>query len=172
MNPNRPAFVLLLLGAWAATLAQVDARPRGGKHPADVAGHVGAHRPAGTAKRPPNAAPTAPARNAIGIVTQPTGVGAAKQVTGAPPAAAVKPNAINTHLGTVVVAPSMPSGAGRIGSTTNPANAVRAVPSAVPLHAGGINGTGIAHPSSTLGTIGGPAKIAGGISGTGMKKKR
>jgi hypothetical protein len=30
----------------------------------------------------------------------------------------------------------------------------------------------MARPSTTLGTIGGPAKVAGGISGTGMQKKR
>ena len=58
------------------------------------------------------------------------------------------------------------------GSTTNPANAVRAVPSGPPAHTGGINGTGMVRPSNTLGTIGGPAKLAGGISGTGMQKKR
>jgi hypothetical protein len=66
----------------------------------------------------------------------------------------------------------VPAGAGKIGSTTNPVNAVRAAPSAPPAHAGGINGTGMAHPSSILGTIGGPAKVAAGISGTRMQKKK
>ncbi len=161
-----------VLGAWAAMFAQADARPHSGKHPAKAAQHVGTHRPPGFAIRPPNA-PTAPARNAIGAVTQPPGVGfgTAKQPTGAAPAAAVKPNAINAHVGTGVTAASIPAGAAKIGSTTNPANAVRAAPSAVAAHAGGINGTGMAHPSSTLGTIGGPAKRTTGITGTGMRQK-
>jgi len=175
MNPTRQFFAVLVLGAWAATLVQADARPRGGKHAANAAQHVGPQHPAGFAKPRRNAAPVAPARNAIGAVTQPAGVGpiTAPHTMGAAPATrAVNPHPINAHIGAGVVSPSLPGGAGKIGSTTNPANAVRAVPSGLPAHAGGINGTGMTHPSSTLGTIGGPAMVATGISGTGMKQKR
>jgi hypothetical protein len=84
----------------------------------------------------------------------------------------VKPNVVGTHAGTTALTPSLPAGAGRIGTTTSPANAVRAAPSAPLAHAGGINGTGMTHRSNTLGTIGGPAKVATGITGTGMKQKR
>jgi hypothetical protein len=172
MNLTRQLFAVLVLGAWAATLAQADARPRSGKHQTNATGHVGTHQPAGAAKGRGNASSAAPApvRNAIGVATQPAAVGANGAAKGT--SAAVKPNAIDTHVGTSVVPPSVPAGAGRIGSTTNPLNAVRAAPSASPAHAGGINGTGMARPSTTLGTIGGPAKVAGGISGTGMQKKR
>jgi hypothetical protein len=172
MNLTRQLLAVLVLGAWAAAPAQADARPRSGKHQTNAAGHVGAHQAAGTAKGRANAPAAAPApvRNAIGVATQPVAVGANGAAKGTN--AAVKPNAIDTHIGTIVVPPSVPAGAGRIGSTTNPVNAVRAVPLAPPAHAGGINGTGMARRSSTLGTIGGPAKVAGGISGTGMQKKR
>ena len=172
MNLTRQLFTVLVLGAWTATLAQADARPRGGKHPTNAAGHVGTHQPAGAAKARGNASSAAPApvRNAIGVATQPATVGATGVAKGA--GAAVKPNAIDPRVGTSILPPSVPAGAGKIGSTTNPVNAVRAAPSAPPAHAGGINGTGMAHPSSILGTIGGPAKVAGGISGTGMQKRK
>ena len=171
MKLTRRIWVVLVLVACAATFAQADARPRGAKHPANAAGHVGTHHSAGLAKPLRNAAPAAPARNAIGVATQPAGVGLGTTAH-APPATVVKPNAINAHLGTGVVSPSLPAGAGKIGSTTNPASAMRAAPSVAPVHAGGINGTGMAHPSSTLGTVGGPAKVATGITGTGIQKKR
>jgi hypothetical protein len=172
MNLTRQLFAVLVLGAWAATLAQADARPRSGKHPINAAGHVRTHQPAGAAKARRNASPavSAPVRNAIGVTTQPASAGANGAAKGT--SAAVKPNAIDPHIGTTVVPPSVPAAAGRIGSTTNPANAVRAAPSALPAHAGGINGTAMARSSSSLGTIGGPAKVAGGISGTGMQKKK
>jgi hypothetical protein len=172
MKLTQKVFALLVLGAWAATLAQADARPRTGKHPANTAGHAGTHQASGAAKVRGNASPAAPApvRNAIGVATQPAAVGATGTAKGT--SAAVKPNAIDTHIGTSVVPTPVPAGAGKIGSTTNPAYAVRAAPSAPLAHAGGINGTGMARSGSTLGTIGGPAKIAGGISGTGIKQKR
>jgi hypothetical protein len=172
MNLTRQLFAVLVLGVGAAALAQADARPRSGKHPGNAAGHVGTHQPGGAAKARGNAPAAAPApvRNAIGVATQPVAVGANGAAKGTN--AVVKPNAIDTRIGTIVVPPSVPAGAGRIGSTTNPVNAVRAVPLAPPAHAGGINGTGMARPSTTLGTIGGPAKVAGGISGTGMQKKK
>jgi hypothetical protein len=173
MNLIRKNFALLALATWAATLAQADARPRGGKHPANAAAHVGTHhQPAAKGRGNASPAVLAPARNAIGVTTQPAAVGASGPAKGT--GVVVKPNAIDTHIGTNVVPRSMPAGTGNIGSTTNPANAVRAVPvpSAPPAHAGGINGTGMARPNTTLGTIGGPAKVAGGISGTGMQKKK
>jgi hypothetical protein len=172
MKLTRKVFALLMLGACAATLAQADARPRSGKHPANTAGHAGTHHPAGAARVRGNASPAAPApvRNAIGVATQPVAVGATGVAKGTN--AAVKPNAIDTHIGTTVVPTPVPAGAGKLGSTTNPAYAVRAAPAPPPMHAGGINGTGMARSGSTLGTIGGPAKIAGGISGTGMQKKK
>ena len=171
MKSTRRSFAILVLGAWAATLAQADARPRGGKHQANGASHIGAHQAAGAARGRGNASSAAPApvRNAIGVATQPAAVGATGAAKGT--SVAVRPNVIDTHIGTAVVPPSVPAGAGRIGSTTNPVNAVRAVPSG-PAHAGGINGTAMARPNTTPGTIGGPAKIAGGITGTGMQKKR
>jgi hypothetical protein len=175
MNLTHQILAVLVLGIWAATLAQADARPRGGKNAADPAGHVGTHRPTGLAKPLRNAAPVAPVRNAIGAATQPPGVGlgTAPHSTGnAPAPGAVNPKTINAHVGMGVVTPTVPAGAGKIGSTTNPANAVRAVPSAMPTHTGGINGTGMTHFGSTPGTIGGPAKLATGITGTGMQKKK
>jgi len=175
MNVTRQVFAVLAIGAWVGTFAQAEARPRGANHPANAAGHVGQHRPAGLAKPYRSAAPVAPIRNAIGAATRATGAGSgapAPVTGGASAATTVKPNAINPHIGTGVVSPSLPAGAGKIGSTTNPANAMRAAPSAVPVHAGGINGTGMPHPSNTLGTIGGPAKLATGITGTGMQRKR
>jgi hypothetical protein len=175
MKLTHQILAVLVLGIWVAALAQADARPRGGKHAGDAAGHAGAHRPAGLAKPLRNATPVAPIRNAIGAVTPPAGVGSgtATHALGVgSPVPVVKPNAINAHIGTGVVSPTGPTGAGKIGSTTNPANAVRAAPSAMPAHTGGINGTGMAHPSNTLGTIGGPAKLATGITGTGMRPKK
>ena len=172
MNLSRQLFAVVMVGACAATLAQADARPRGGKHPANAAGHVGTHLPAGAARVRGNVSPAAPARvrNAIGVATQPVAVGATGVGKGT--SAAVKPNPVVTHIGTTVVPPSVPAGAGKIGSTTNPVNAVRAAPSPPPVRAGGINGTGMARVGIAPGTIGGPAKIAGGISGTGMQKKK
>jgi hypothetical protein len=172
MNVTRQVIVVLVLGAWAAALAQAEARPRGGKHPVSAAGHVGAHRPGGTATGRGNASPAAPApvRNAIGVPTQPAAVGANGAAKGT--SAAVKPSAIDTHIRTSVTPPSVAAGASKIGSTTNPAYAVRAAPSVLPAHPGGINGTAMARPGSIPGTIGGPAKVAGGISGTGMKQKK
>lgn len=183
MKLTRHILVVLALAACAATFAQADARPRGGKHAANVAGHAGEHQAAGAVKgrasagrsvsRKPSAAISG--RNAIGATTQPAGVGlgAAPPSTGsAPVTSAVKPNAIGVHAGTTASTPSVATGAGRIGATTNPANAVRAAPSALPAHAGGINGTGMARPGSSLGPIGGPAKVATGIAGTGMKSKK
>jgi hypothetical protein len=173
MTLTRQLLAVLVLAAWAATFAQADARPRSAKNPGNAAGHVGQRHPAPKPLR--NVAPVAPTRNAIGVATQPAsvGLGARTPVTGGTPATgAVKPNAVNTHIGTGVGSPSLPAGAGRIGTTTNPVNAVRAVPSAPLAHAGGINGTGMTRRSNTLGTIGGPAKVATGITGTGMKQKR
>ena len=172
MKRSHQIVAVLVLGAWAATLAQADARPRSGKHPANAVGHTGTHQPAGAAKARGNASSAAPApvRNAIGVATQPAAVGASGVAKATSGAATVKPNAIDTHIGTTVVPPSVSAGASKIGSTTNPANAVRAAPSPPPTHASGINGTGLTRPSGTLGTLGGPAKVAGGISGTGMRR--
>jgi hypothetical protein len=175
MNLTRQLLAVLVFGACAAAFAQADARPRSGKHPANAAGHVGQHHRVGLAKPLRSAVPAAPTRNAIGAATQSAGVGVGASpplLRGAPAAGTVKPNAINAHIGMGVVSPSLPGGVGKIGSTTNPVNAVRAAPSAPPAHAGGINGTGMGRPGNTLGTIGGPAKLATGITGTGMKQKR
>jgi len=175
MKRSHQLFALLVLGAWAATLAPADARARGDKHPANAAGSLGTHAPPGTAKPLRKAAPNVPVRNAIGAATPSAGVGSGGPAhpTGSTGAGVVKPNAaVNAHVGTGSVSPSVPAGAGRIGSTTNPATAVRAAPSALAPHAGGINGTGMARTNGTAGTIGGPARIAGGISGTGMQKKK
>jgi hypothetical protein len=64
------------------------------------------------------------------------------------------------------------------GGTVGRASAAKVLPppalgAAAPAGPGaGINGTGIARPGVAPGTIGGPAKVATGIAGTGMKPKR
>jgi hypothetical protein len=169
MNMIRKAFAVLVLGAWAATLAQADARPRGGKHPTNVAAHGGTHHPAAKARAKAYSAAPVQVRNAIGVTTQPMAAGATGAAKGT---SVVKPYAVDTHIRTSVVTPAAPAGSGKIGSTTNPAYAVRAAPSGLPARGGGINGTAIVRTNAGAGTLGGPARVAGGISGTGMQKKK
>jgi hypothetical protein len=175
-------FVVLVLAAWAASLAQSDARQRGGKPAPNAGHHVGVQQPAGGGAVKGRA--TAPLvvrepaafakKNAIGATAAPAGISAPKPVLatipGANAAGLTKSNLIGPRSGTVAI-PSAPSGAAKISPGASPTSFVRSAAPGMP-HGGGISGTGMARPGTTPGLIGGPAKLAGGISGTGMKAKR
>jgi hypothetical protein len=172
MRLTRRVLVVLVLAAWAGSLAQSDARPRGAKHAATPARPAGQqHAVGGAAKRRDNARPAIgrtpvfTPKNAIGVTTAPAGIGPpAPSPARAPYAAATNP--LGARPGTVAL-PAGPAGAAK---TAAPGVHPGTPP---PLaHGGGISGTGMTRPGSTPGVIGGPAKIAGGISGTGMKPKR
>jgi hypothetical protein len=105
-------------------------------------------------------------KNAIGAVTTPVGGGAAGAARARMISAAAKTNAVGVHLVPQGSGPSAPAGA----STRGP-NGAAAVPAAA-THGGGINGTGLGRTGVAPGTIGGPAKIVAGISGTGVRLKR
>jgi hypothetical protein len=162
-------FVALVLGAWAASLAQADARQRGGKHTATAARQAAQpHRPA--------PAPAFTPKNAIGAAAPPARIGPPVAGAGAIPPAnavgAVKANAIATRPWTVGSIHVAPAGAAKIGPAASPAMGIRPSPPALAAHGGGISGTGLTRPGTAPGTVGGPAKIAGGITGTGLKPKR
>jgi len=179
MNVNRRFFVLFVLGAWAASFAQADARPRVPKHPTNAAHHLGQpHHPPGTANVRANASLGAPVsgRNAIGLATPPAGVAASaggKGPSAGASAVVVNPNSIGVRAGIRALPPSVPTGVAKIGPAASPASGIRAVvtPPAPHAQVGTISGTGMARPGSAPATLGGPAKIAGGIGGPAMKKK-
>jgi hypothetical protein len=175
-------FVALVLGAWAASLAQADARQRGAKHPANAAHHAGQHHVGGGAARPPspsgNRRPALdaalPRKNAIGMTTPQARIGAPvagpSGISGTGAVGSVKANVIGTRPGTVGSLPA-PAHAAKIGPATSPATGVRPAAPALLAHGGGISGTGITRPGTAPGVVGGPAKLAGGITGTGMKRR-
>jgi hypothetical protein len=105
-------------------------------------------------------------KNAIGAVTIPVGGGAAGAARARMISAAAKTNAVGVHLVPQGSGPSAPGGA----ATPGP-NGAAAV-AAVATHGGGINGTGLGRAGAAPGTIGGPAKVVAGISGTGARLKR
>jgi hypothetical protein len=169
MKPTRQVLVLLVLAAWATSLAQADARQRGGKHAPNAARQVTQpHRPA--------AAPAFTPKNAIGATTPPARIGApvtgAGTVPGTGATGGVKFNATAARPGTVGSLPVAPVGAAKIGPAAGPTTFVRSAAPALASHGGGISGTGMTRPGTAPGMVGGPAKLAGGISGTGMKPKR
>jgi hypothetical protein len=180
MRLTRRVLVALVLGAWAASLAPTDARQRGAKH---VANTARVHHPAGGFRGPSHAAHGSiflpPARgtgkNAIGVATPPVGVGlpapAAPAIPGAN-AAGVKANAIGARVGLVGFAPAGPRGTGKIIPGASPAVGVRPATPALSAYGAGISGTGMRRPGIAPGTIGGPAKIVAGITGTGMNRKK
>jgi len=170
MQFTRQVLVALVLGAWAASFAQADARPRGSKQVGNSARHLNEHRPVGAAKGRvgvPQAAPFS--RNAIGIAIQPARVGPGAAARGISfPANAAGPPKQSGAGGLFSVAP----GAGKIGPVASPAAGVRPATPAFSAHGAGISGTGMTRPGATPGMLGGPAKLAGGINGTGMRPKR
>jgi hypothetical protein len=169
MKLSRQIFVALVLAAWTASLAQSDARGRGGRHAPNAARPVGVQLPAGggAAKARVNALPVireTPAlakRNAVGAAVPTAGLSAPKPglatIPGPNAAGATKSHPIGARPGTV----AMPSGARPVVRSTAPAIA----------HGGGISGTGPTRGTAP-GAIGGPAKLAGGITGTGMRPRR
>jgi hypothetical protein len=166
MKPTLQIVVALVLAAWAASLAQADARQRGGKHAPNAARQVTQpHRPA--------PAPAFTPRNAIGATTPPARIAAPVTGAGTVPGAAggVKFNATAARPGTGGSLPT-PVGAAKIGPAAAPTTFVRSAAPALASHSGGISGTGMTRPGTAPGRVGGPAKLAGGISGTGMKQKR
>jgi hypothetical protein len=175
MNLTRLILALLVLGAWAASLPEADARPRGPKHTANAPRHVGERHLSGVGKVQGTASRGAPLlrRNAIGAAIKPVGINPHAAVPPVIPGAnaAAKANAIGARAGLTGVAPA-PGGAGRVAPGWGPAAGVHPAAPAFSAHGAGISGTGMTRPGTTPGTIGGPAKIAGGISGTGMKLKR
>jgi hypothetical protein len=170
---SRQIFVVLVVAAWAASLAPSDARGRGGKHAPNAARPVGVQPPAGggAAKARGNASPVIreiPAitkRNAVGAATPSAGVSPPTPGLATIPrpnaAGVTKSNPMAARPATVTTAPKIVPGA-------SPTTFVR---SAAPAHGGGIGGTAMTR-GTTPAVIGGPAKLAGGISGTGMKPKR
>ena len=185
MKLTRQIFVALVLAVWVASLAQADARPRGGKHAPNTGTPVGVQHPAGggaAVKGRGNASPAAresptfTKKNAIGAATSPAGIAPPMAGPGAFPgtgaAGAVKANAIGARPGTVGSLPFAPAGAAKIGPAASPATGVRPAAPVLSVHGGGISGTGMTRPGTAPGMVGGPAKLAGGISGTGLRPKR
>jgi hypothetical protein len=185
MKLSRQFFVALVLAAGAASLAQADARPRGGKHAPNAGPRVGAHYPAGAGAAvngrgsPSHAGRESPGftkRNAIGATTAPAGIGPPVAGPGAIPgtgaAGSAKSNAIGARPGVFGSVPLAPAGAAKIGPAAGPATGVRPAAPALSAHGGGISGTGMTRPGTAPGVVGGPAKVAGGISGTGMRPKK
>lgn len=113
------------------------------------------------ARRAPEPAPPFAARNAIGLAARPAGAGVFS--------GSVKANAIAAHPGVSASIPVAPVGFARLG--TGPANAVHPALPATSASGGTINGTGMTRPGLVPGVLGGPAKIAAGISGTGLKSR-
>ena len=181
MKLTPQVLVALVLAVGAASLAQADARPRGGKHAPNIGRPVGVQQPAaggaavkgrGNLFHAGRESPTLTKKNAIGAATPPVGitpVAGPGAFPGTGTAGAVKANAIGARPGTIGSLPLAPAGAAKIGPAAGPTTFVR---SAAPAHGGGISGTGMTRPGTTPGVVGGPAKVAGGISGTGMKSKR
>jgi len=224
MRLARQVFVVVVLGACAAVLAQADARQRSAKHAANTGRHVGQHRPSGDGiggpgnashashdinpdlifvppprrnakpdvdrqgpakkaaarpasrsahrRQPPDTSASVGKKNAIGVATPPAGAGSGtvggEGNAGSSAGGGVKANAIGVPRATAGWPPPAP--AGKIGAA-NPAGTVHATPPMLPAH-GGINGTGITRAGVAPATIGGPAKVAAGIGGTGLKPKR
>jgi hypothetical protein len=176
-------FVALVLTAWAASLTHTDARPRGGKHVPNGGHHVGVHHPAGGAGV--KARPSVPQlvrepaafakKNAIGATAPPAGMSAPKPglatIPGGNAAGLTKSTPIGARSGAVAI-PSLPAGGAKIGPAAGPTTFVRSAAPTLAPHPGGISGTGVVRPGTAPGVVGGPAKLAGGISGTGMKPKR
>jgi len=176
MTLNHRILAVLALAACAASLAQADARQRGTKHATNAARHVGQpHRPPGTAYVRANPSTGASvSRNAIGLTTAPAGIAAAPNGTRAGASAVVNPGAVGVRAGVSASTPPEPAGAAKIGPAASPASGVRAAAPFVPVqaHVGSISGTGMARPGSAPATIGGPARVAGGLGGPAMKQKR
>lgn len=178
MRLTRHVLVALALAAWAASLAQSDARPRGGKQP-NAGRHVGVTAPGGGAVKARGTAspvrreiPAFTTRNPIGATTPPiVSPPAAARGTIPAPSAAGAANAIGVRPGIIGSTPA-PAAAAKIGPGATPATGARPTVPAFAAHGGAINGTGITRPGTTPGVIGGPARIAGGVTGTGMKPKR
>lgn len=124
----------------------------------------------------PDGAAAAAAKNAIGVATKPTSLNptAAGRTSAGPNAVggAVKANAIGAQAGQPGLSPTVPGGAGKIGTGTPPANAGHPAAAALSAYGGKISGTGMGRPGFAPGAIGGPAKVVAGVSGTGMRPKR
>jgi hypothetical protein len=179
MKLSRQFFVALVLAAWAASLAQTDARPRGGKHAPNTGPRVGVQQPAGPgaavtgrggASHAVRESPGFTKRNAIGATSAPAGI--ISPVAGPGAAGSAKSNAIGARPGAFGSLPLAPGGAAKIGPAAGLATGVRPAVPALSAHGGGISGTGMTRPGTTPGMVGGPAKVAGGINGTGMRPKK
>jgi hypothetical protein len=169
MKLSRQFFVALVLAAGAASLAQADARPRGGKHAPNTGPRVGVQQPAGAgagvtgrggASHAVRESPTFTKRNAIGATTAPAGIISPMIGPGG-----ARPRTVGSW-------PLAPVGAAKIGPAAGPATGVRPAAPALSAHGGGISGTGMTRPGTAPGVVGGPAKVAGGINGTGMRPKK
>ena len=177
---TRRMFIALVLAAWTASLAQSDARGRGGKHAPNAARPVGVQplTGGGGVKARANASPVIratpalPRRNAVGAATAPAGISPPKPglatIPGPNAAGAAKSNPIAARPGAVAM-PHAPAAVAKIAPGASPTTFVRSAAPAV-AHGGGISGTGMTR-AAPPGVIGGPAKLAGGITGTGMKRK-
>ena len=175
MKRNHRILAVVVLAASAASLAQADARQRGTKQATNAARHVGQpHRPPSAAYVRANPSTGASvSRNAIGLAAPPAGV-AAKGTSPGASAVVVNPNIVGARTGVSASTPSAPAGAAKIGPAASPASGVRAAAPFAPAqaHVGTISGTGMTRPGTTPGMVGGPAKLAGGINGTGMRPKK
>jgi hypothetical protein len=137
-------------------------------------------RPAGpTDFRRQRPDPGATAKNAIGVATKPAGVNAAGPGRTSPSLNAVgaaRTGPMGGQAGPPGSSPPTPGNAAKPGPTVGTLNAGH--PSlgpagvAVSPNGAGLSGTGLGRPGSGPGSIGGPAKLAAGISGTGMRPKR
>jgi len=179
MKLKRRIRTVLVLGACAASIAQADARQRSQKHVTTPPRHVSQpHHAPGAANVRANASSGAPvSRNAIGLATPPAIVGSsatAKAPSAGANAVVVNPNAVGVHAPTGVSTSSVPAGAAKIGPAASPTNGVRAAAPFVPpqAHVGTISGTGMTRPGSAPATIGGPAKMAGGLGGAAVRQKK
>jgi len=137
----------------------------------------------GAALRPPAPAghrrqrldPGIAAKNAIGAAKGASVDGAGR--TGPAPNAigGTKLDPRVAHIGPPGISPPAPGTGARVGTNGGSVNAGHAPigPTGLaPPSAHGINGTGFGRPGYGPATIGGPAKLAAGVTGTGMKPKR
>ena len=176
MRLNRQIFVALVLAAWAASLVPTDARQRGKQ---GVGHHVGVQQPAGTGLKgrgtaSPAVSPGFTRKSTIGTTTPPAGGMPPKTgsvtIPGPNAIGAARSNAIGARA-RVIAVPAAPAATAKISPGAAPTTFVRSAAPAM-AHSGGISGTGMTRPGTTPGAVGGPAKLAGGINGTGLRPKR
>jgi hypothetical protein len=125
-------------------------------------------------RRAPEPASPFAARNAIGLAATSAGMNATAVGRATGPGAvsgSVKANAVGAPVAVPASIPSASVGVAKLGPAAGRVNAVHPALPATSASGGTINGTGMTRPGFAPGALGGPAKIAAGISGTGLKSR-